>query len=226
VAGDDMALWPTFERLSDSNDSQIRYSLAAGLSAHPPQGRWWLRPLLRLADDPNDGIRAAVGGILAQYGPPEKAVIDALERLIWDDQQNVSNATIGKLAQQGTPGLLAAVFTDAFESPEWWQLFRQRGQLDRAISRLASFPAEAETVAPLLAKIIESKEPGWLQNETIAAIDGLGSLGPTAKIAYPTLKRIIQSPDLPDNDPLKRHARRSLDKILATDEPAADHPQP
>lgn len=222
VAGDDMALWPTFERLADSNDPEIRYALAVGLSFHRPQDRWWLEPLLRLADDSSNGIRAAVGGMLAEHGPPEQAVIDAVERLICDDQQNVSNATIAKLAQQGDPRLIAAVFNDAFESPEWWQLFRQRGQLEPMIRRLASVRERAEIAAPLLGKIIEDKKPGWLQNETLAAIDALGSLGPAAKIAYPTLKRIIQNPDLRDDDPLKKHARRTLDKILATDGPEAD----
>lgn len=221
VAGDDEQLWPTFERLADSNEQEIRHAWAVGLSFHPPQGQWWLEPLLRMADDPNNGIRIAVGGMLAQRGPPEQAVIDAVERLICDDQQNVSGATIANLAQQGDPRLIAAVLSDAFESPEWWQLFRQRRQLDQMISRLASVREQAEIAAPLLAKIIGDRGPRWLPSETLAAIDALGSLGPAAKLAYPTLKRIIQNPDLPD-DPLKTHARRALEKILAADEPEAD----
>lgn len=220
VAGDEMELWPTFERLAASRESQIRIALAAGLNSHPPQGRWWLRPFLRWADDPNSGIRAAAGGMLAQHGPPEQAVIGAVERLLRDDDRNVSRSTAAALAQRSNPRLLAAVFTDAFKSRDLWAPFRQQGQLAPAIVRLASFPEQAEVTAPLLAKFVESGE--FQQQEALAAIDGLGVLGPAAKIAFPALKRIIQNADMPDNAPLKKHAQRSLDRILATDEPAVD----
>lgn len=220
VAGDDMELWPTFERLAASRENEIRIALAAALSSHPPQSRWWLQPFLRLADDPSPGIRAIVGGMLAKHGPFEQAVIDAVERLVRDDDRNVSRSTAAALAQRSNPQLLAAVFTDAFKSPDLWAPFRQQGQLAPAIIRLASFPEQAEVTAPLLARIVESGQ--FQQQEALAAIDGLGVLGPDAKIAFPALKRIIQNADLPDNAPLKKHAQRSLDRILATDEPAVE----
>jgi len=220
VAGDERELWPTFERLAASHEFQIRYALASALSSHPPKGHWWLRPFLRLADDPNSGIRAAAGEMLAQHGPPEQAVIGAVERLLRDDDRNVSRSTAAALAQRSNPQLLATVFADAFKSPDLWAPFRQQGQLAPAIARLASFPEQTEVTAPLLAKLVESGE--FQQQEALAAIDGLGVLGPAAKIAFPALKRIIQNADIPDNAPLKKHAQRSLDRILATDGPAVD----
>jgi HEAT repeat protein len=219
VAGDEMELWPTFERLAASRENEIRYALASALSSHPPQGRWWLRPFLRLADDPSPGIRSAVGEMLAQHGPPEQVVIDAVERLACDDV-NVSMSTAVAFARRGNPQLLAAVLSDAFKSPELLASFRRSLKLDTVVQILANFPEHAEVTAPLLAKIIESGD--FHPHESLAAVDGLGALGPGAKIAFPTLKRIIQNADLPDDDLLKKHARRSLERILATDEPAVD----
>jgi HEAT repeat protein len=221
VAGDEMELWPTFERLAASRENEIRYALVVATSFHPPQGRWWLRSFLRLADDPNPRIRAVVGGMLAQHGPFEQAVIDAVERLVCDDDVNVSSSTTLTLARHSNPQLLATVFADAFKSPDLlWAPFSRQGHLALAIARLASFPEQAEVTAPLLARFVESGQ--FQQQEAVAAIDGLGVLGPAAKIAFPALKRIIQNADLPDNSPLKKHAQRSLDRILATDEPAVD----
>lgn len=220
VAGDEMELWPTFERLAASRENEIRYALVVATSFHPPQGRWWLRSFLRLADDPNPRIRAVVGGMLAQHGPFEQAVIDAVERLVCDDDVNVSSSTTLTLARHSNPQLLATVFADAFKSPDLWAPLSRQGHLALAIARLASFPEQAEVTAPLLARFVESGQ--FQQQEALAAIDGLGVLGPAAKIAFPALKRIIQNADLPDNSPLKKHAQRSLDRILATDEPAVD----
>ena len=222
VAGDDEEFWPTFERLAAGNELELRYALAAGLSNHPPQCDWWLRPMLRLADDEGDGVRILAGKMLAAHGPPQDAVIDAVERLICDDNPNVTGSTVGALVQRGDPKLLAAVFSAGIRSPELWQHFFRHGVLQNAIARLASDPDQAETVAPLLAHFIEAPEVVWNQNETLAAIDALGRLGPAAKVAFPTLKRLIQRADLPDNDPIKKHAQRALDKILAKDESAAD----
>ncbi|HUY90129.1 MAG TPA: hypothetical protein VMV10_15435 [Pirellulales bacterium] len=221
VAGDDEQLWPALERQAASSDSQIRYTFAVSLSSFPPAGRWWVRPLVRLADDPYRHVRQAAGQMLGAHAPAEKAAIDAVELLVCDDDQQVSSSTAQALAQRGNPQLLAAVFADGFESTELWQQLHKRGQLSSAIGRLASFPDQAEVTAPLLAKFIESEEVFGLQNEQLAAIDALGSLGPAAKIAFPVLKRIIQQPDVPEDNPFKKRARRALARILATDEPAA-----
>ena len=222
VAGDDEELWPTFERIGASNELEMRYALAVGLSNRPPQGDWWLRPMLQLAEDEGHGVRMLAGKMLAAHGPPEQAVIDAVERLVCDDNRNVTGSTVGALAHQSNPQLLAAVFSAGIKSPDFWQSFRQHGVLQIALARLASDPDQAETVAPLLAHFLESSKESMIPNETLAAIDALGRLGPAAKIAFPTLKRLIQRADLPDDHPIKKHAQRALDRILAKDEPAAD----
>ncbi|HVW39509.1 MAG TPA: hypothetical protein VHB99_19460, partial [Pirellulales bacterium] len=137
-----------------------------------------------------------------------------------DEISNVSRSTAAVLGRQGNPQLIAAVLADAFKSGELCRNLRQQGHLSHAIARLASFPEQAEVTAPLLAKIIESEE--FQQNEALVAIDGLGALGPAAKIGFPALKRVIQNPAVPGNNLMKKHAQRSLDRILATDESAAD----